>query len=84
MTGELIEFCDLGEMSYENYALINNCKEENTEENGLRPPPLVTHIMPFMVRGLFTSLHHVFCIFSWKRVQLSPTLPQHLEISRNS
>ena len=56
-TGELVGFIDLGDINNEIEKLVNICKEGDPAEEQQQ---LATHIIAFMVRGLFLNLHYVF------------------------
>ncbi|CAC5392195.1 THAP9 [Mytilus coruscus] len=57
-TGELIGFLDLGDVNNEIEKLVNICRRGDDSDDELQP--LATHIIAFMVRGIFLNLHQVF------------------------
>lgn len=50
-TGELIGFLDLGDVNNEIEKLVNICRRGDDSDDELQP--LATHIIAFMVRGIF-------------------------------
>ena len=56
-TGELVGFCDIGEINQE-IEDLRNLDQDDLE------PQVATHVIAFMVRGLFDPLHSVFGHFA--------------------
>ena len=57
-TGKLIGFVELGSINDEIHNLEKSCSDEENKENDI-----ATHILAFMVRGIFTNLQFAFAFF---------------------
>jgi len=76
-TGEMIEFINLGD--------INNATQDLQKDNDADHPPVATHLLTFMVRGVFTNLEFPIAHFGTDNLIAGTLFPfvwegvQHLE-----